>query len=258
MIEVSNLSFAYKSRNVLREINMTAQPGKITALIGANGTGKSTLLKNICGLIKGNGNIKVDGKNLDAYSRHDLARQISYLSQASISTAILSVFEVVLLGRVESLTQRVADSELVIVQDVLHQLNLEEYASRNIGELSGGQRQLVFIAQALVRNPKILIMDEPTSNLDMYYQFQIMNLLKELTIRENFTTLITLHQLDLAARFADHVVVIHEGVIYGSGPPEKIIIPKMLRDVYRMNGEVINHCGTGYMIPVSQYAEAGT
>jgi iron complex transport system ATP-binding protein len=255
MIEVNNLSFAYKSRNVLREINMSAEAGKITALIGANGTGKSTLLKNICGLINGKGNINVSGKNLAAYSRGELARHISYLSQDTVSNAILSVFEVVLLGRVERLTQRVADSELLIVRDVLRRLNLEAFASRNIGELSGGQRQLVFIAQTLVRNPKILIMDEPTSNLDMYYQFQIMNLLKELTVREGFTTLITLHQLDLAARFADHVVVINDGVIYGAGPPEKILTSKMFRDVYRMNGEVISHSGIGYMVPLSQYEE---
>jgi iron complex transport system ATP-binding protein len=199
MIEVSKLMFGYKgykSKNILNDITMTAYPREITAIIGANGTGKSTILKNICGLLKGSGDIKICGKNINDYNRKDLASYISYLSQDTVSNALLSVFEVVLLGRVTRLTNSVPDDELVLVRDVLHRLNLEEYASRNIGELSGGQRQLVFIAQALLKNQKVLIMDDPTSNLDLYYQFQIMNILKELTALEHFTTLISLHQLD--------------------------------------------------------------
>lgn len=256
MIEVSQLSFGYKGdmrNNVLNGINMTAAPGEITAIIGANGIGKSTILKNICGLLKGSGDIKICGKNIRDYNRKDLAAHISYLSQDTVSNALLSVFEVVLLGRVARLSAAVPDKELMIVRDVLRRLSIEEYASRNIGELSGGQRQLVFIAQALARNPKILIMDEPTSNLDLYYQFQIMNLLKELTRTERFTTLVSLHQLDLVARFADKVVVINEGCVYDYGPPEKIFTVKTFHDVYRMNTEIVNRGGIGYVIPVSQY-----
>ncbi|MDR0383314.1 MAG: ABC transporter ATP-binding protein [Spirochaetaceae bacterium] len=257
MIEVSNLSFCYKgyTRNkILTEVTMTAYPGEITAIIGANGIGKSTILKNICGLLKGSGGIKICGKNIGEYSGKDLASSISYLSQDTASNALLSVFEVVLLGRVARLTAAVPEAELTAVRDVLHRLNLEEYAGRNIGELSGGQRQLVFIAQALARNPKILIMDEPTSNLDLYYQFQIMNLLKELTVTENFTTLISLHQLDLVARFADKVIVISDGRVYDYGTPEKTLTAKTFRDVYRMNTEIINKDGAAYVIPVSQYS----
>jgi iron complex transport system ATP-binding protein len=252
MIEVSHLSFGYKSRRILHEINMTAYPGEITAIIGANGIGKSTLLKLICGLIKGSGSIKVNGTSIDRYDRRDLSRHISYLSQDTVSNAMLTVFEVVLLGRVDRLTHRVPDGELELVEQVLRRLHLEPYASRNIGELSGGQRQLVFIAQALVRNPTILIMDEPTSNLDLYFQFEIMDLLKELTLSESFTTLITLHQLDLASRFADKMVVLHNGGVYDSGTPEKLLTSKTLREVYRMNAEIVTNAGVGYVIPVSR------
>jgi iron complex transport system ATP-binding protein len=255
MIEISKLSFGYKgymSNKILTEINMTAYPGEITAIIGANGIGKSTILKNICGLLNGSGSIKICGKNINDYNRKDLASYISYLSQDTVSNALLSVFEVVLLGRVARLTNNVQDDELVMVRDVLHRLDLEKYASRYIGELSGGQRQLVFIAQALLKNPKVLIMDEPTSNLDLYYQFQIMNLLKELTVTEGFTTLVSLHQLDLVSRFADKVVVINEGRVYDHGRPEEILTAKTFRDVYRMNTEIVNKEGVGYVIPVSQ------
>ncbi|MDR2659340.1 MAG: ABC transporter ATP-binding protein [Spirochaetaceae bacterium] len=256
MIEVSKLSFGYKGyaqNKILDEINMTAYPGEITAIIGANGIGKSTILKNICGLLQGSGEIRICGKNIKEYNRKDLAGYISYLSQDTASNALLSVFEVVLLGRAARLSAIVSDDELMVVRDVLRRLNLEEYASRNIGELSGGQRQLVFIAQALVRKPKVLIMDEPTSNLDLYYQFQIMNLLKELTVTEQFTTLVSLHQLDLVARFADKVIVINKGCVYDYGIPEKILTTKTFRDVYRMNTEIIKNGSAYYVIPVSQY-----
>ncbi|MDR2649084.1 MAG: ABC transporter ATP-binding protein [Clostridiales bacterium] len=258
MIEISKLSFGYKgymSNKILNEINMTAYPGEITAIIGANGIGKSTILKNICGLLKGSGDIKICGKNINDYSRKELASHISYLSQDTFSSALLSVFEVVLLGRVARLANNVSDDELVLVRDVLCRLNLEKYASRNIGELSGGQRQLVFIAQALLKNPKVLIMDEPTSNLDLYYQFQIMNLLKELTVTEQFTTLVSLHQLDLVARFTDKVIVLNDGCVYDYGMPEKILTAKTFRDVYRMNTEIVNKCGAAYVIPISQYKD---
>jgi iron complex transport system ATP-binding protein len=256
MIEVSKLSFGYKgyaSNKILDEINMTAYPGEITAIIGANGIGKSTVLKNICGLLKGSGEIKICGKNIKDYNRKELSLYISYLSQDTVSNALLSVFEVALLGRVARLTNNVPDDELILVRDVLRRLNLEEYASRNIGELSGGQRQLVFIAQALLKNPKVLIMDEPTSNLDLYYQFQIMNLLRELTVTEQFTTLVSLHQLDLVDRFADKVVVVNEGRVYDYGTPQKILTPRTFRDVYRMNTEIVNKGGIGYCLPISQY-----
>ena len=256
MIEVSNLSFGYKEIKVLDEISMTACPGRITAIIGANGIGKSTLLKNICGLYKGDGCIKINGKPIGGYSRKELAQHISYLSQDNAVNAMLTVFEVVLLGLVNGLSYHVSDYELEAVQEVLARLNLKQFASRNIGELSGGQRQLVFIAQALIRKPKILILDEPTSNLDLYYQFQIMNIIKELTVSENFTTLVTLHQLDLVKRFADEVVVIHRGGLYGTGSPDDILTEKTFRDVYRMNTEILTASnGTGYIIPVSQCNE---
>jgi iron complex transport system ATP-binding protein len=257
MIEISKLSFGYKGyvKKILTEINMAAYPGEITAIIGANGIGKSTILKNICGILKGSGNIKICGKSITDYNRKELASYISYLSQDTVSNALLSVFEVVLLGRVARLTNRIPDDELVRVRDVLYRLNLEEYASRDIGELSGGQRQLVFIAQALSKNPKALIMDEPTSNLDLYHQFQIMSLIKELTLTEGFTTLVSLHQLDLVARFADKVVVINEGRVYGYGTPEIILTEKTFRDVYRMNTEIVNVGGIGYCFPISQYKD---
>jgi iron complex transport system ATP-binding protein len=254
MIEVRNLSFGYGNgtKKVLNNISFKAYPGKLTAIIGANGTGKSTMLKNICKLLKGTGEIIYNNVNLNSMKQDDNNSMISYLSQDNYCAAVLSVFEVVLLGRINSLSFRVSEEDLEKTWSVLRRLKIESLASRNIGELSGGQRQLVFIAQALVREPEILVLDEPTSSLDLYYQFEMMELLKELTIEENFVTIVTLHQIDLAARFADEIIVLHEGGIYGVGKPQEMLTADMFKEVYRINVSItIDDSGVPHVMPLS-------
>ncbi|MEW9079227.1 ABC transporter ATP-binding protein [Terrisporobacter glycolicus] len=252
MINVENLSFRYKDKYVLNNINFTAQTGKVTAIIGANGTGKSTLLKNITGSLKGNGNILLNNKPINEYKNDEFTKIISYLSQNNDCRAVLNVFEVILLGRMNSLSFKVSDKDIEKVHEVMKQLGIEEFASRNIGELSGGQRQLVFIAQALVKEPDILILDEPTSALDLNHQFEMLELLKELTEKNNFTTLITLHHLDLAARFADEIIVINDGSLYDSGHPKKIFTEKMIKDVYHVKSRIyMDDNDVPHVIPLS-------
>jgi iron complex transport system ATP-binding protein len=238
MLEISNLSFAYGSQSILKNINLTFRRGKMTAVIGPNATGKSTLLKCICGILQGQGDILIDGKNLNLLKPQDSANQISYLSQEGCGKAVLSVFEVVLLGRVHSLSLTVNDKEVNYVLKILRQLGIEELAARNICELSGGQRQMVFIAQALVREPSILLLDEPTNSLDLHRELEMLELIKELTITRNLTTVVTLHQLDMAARYADEIVVLSEGEVYAAGQPAAVLTPVMLRTVYQVNAAV--------------------
>ncbi|GBF33126.1 vitamin B12 ABC transporter [Desulfocucumis palustris] len=253
MIDIIGLSFGYKEQMVLNDISFEAKPGEITAIIGANGIGKSTLLKNVCGLLEGDGTIKICGKPLREYRPSELSSQVSYLSQDTVSHALLTVFEIVLLGRIERLSQRISDEDIQAVDAVLHRLGIESFAFRYIGELSGGQRQLVFIAQALIRNPQVLVMDEPTSNLDLNYQFQIMELIKKLTVTEGLTTLITLHQLELAARFAEKIIVLDGGRVYGSGTPSEVLTRAMLREVYRMDVEIVNSAGAIHIVPICRH-----
>lgn len=181
MIEVHNLTFGYSSTEdgqILKGVDFVAQTGKLTALIGTNGAGKSTLLKTIMGILKGKGEIFVNGKSVSEYSNKDFSSTVSYLSQDNDCRVNLTVFEVVMLGRMGSMSFRVKDEDIQATQEVLERLNLQRFASRNIMELSGGQRQLVFMAQALVKEPKILILDEPTSALDLHKQFDLLTLLK--------------------------------------------------------------------------------
>ena len=241
MIEVHNLTFGYSAtedRQILKGVDFAAKTGKLTALIGTNGAGKSTLLKTIMGILKGKGEISVNGKSVSEYSNKDFSSTVSYLSQDNDCRVNLTVFEVVMLGRMGSMSFRVKDEDIQATQEVLERLNLQRFASRNIMELSGGQRQLVFMAQALVKEPKILILDEPTSALDLHKQFDLLTLLKNLTRENDFTTLVTLHHLDLAAMFADEIIVLKEGTVYAQGAPKDIFTEAMMEDVYRVKTKI--------------------
>lgn len=238
MLEISNLSFSYGAQPILKSINLTFRPGKMTAVIGPNATGKSTLLKCISGILRGQGDVLLDGVNINSLNPQGIAKEISYLSQEGCGKAVLSVFEVVLLGRVHSLSLKVKEAEIQYVLKILRQLGIEKLAARNICELSGGQRQMVFIAQALVREPSILLLDEPTNSLDLHRELEMLELIKKLTISRNLTTVVTLHQLDMAARYADEIVVLSDGEVYAAGQPTAVLTPDMLRVVYRVNAAV--------------------
>lgn len=254
MIEVHNLTFGYSSdsqKNILRGVGFAARTGKLTAVIGTNGAGKSTLLKTIIGILPGKGDIRINDKPIVAYTSEELSSTISYLSQDNDCKINLSVFEVVMLGRMGSLSFRVKEEDIRATEEVLQRLNLQEFASRSIMALSGGQRQLVFMAQALVREPTILLLDEPTSALDLHKQFKLLTLLKRLTQENQFTTLVTLHHLDLAAKFADEIIVLQKGEVYAQGRPQEIFTESMMEEVYRVKTKVyVDEQNVPHVIPL--------
>lgn len=254
MIEVHNLTFGYSFKdetNILRGVDFAAQTGKLTAVIGTNGAGKSTLLKTIMGILKGKGDIWVNGKPVAEYTRKEFSSAVSYLSQDNDCRINLSVFEVVMLGRMEALSFRVKDEDIQATEEVLKRLNMQELASRNIMELSGGQRQLVFIAQALVKEPRILLLDEPTSALDLQKQFKLLTLLKRLTQENQFTTLVTLHHLDLAAKFADEIIILQKGEVYIQGKPHEIFTESIIEEIYRVKTKIyMDEQGVPHVIPL--------
>lgn len=173
------------------------------------------------------------------------------MSQDNDCRINLSVFEVVMLGRMEALSFRVKDEDIQATEDVLKRLNMQELASRNIMELSGGQRQLVFIAQALVKEPRILLLDEPTSALDLQKQFKLLTLLKRLTQENQFTTLVTLHHLDLAAKFADEIIILQKGEVYIQGKPHEIFTESIIEEIYRVKTKIyMDEQGVPHVIPL--------
>ena len=242
VLSAENVRFSYGSTTVLKGITIEdTAPGKITATIGPNAAGKTTFFKCIAGLLKPEGVVRLDGRDIRDYSREEITRRVSYLPQESPVNAVLTVFEAVLLARKHTLSWRVSDEDLRSVTQVLENLDIEDLSTRFLNELSGGQKQMVSIAQSLVRDPEVLLMDEPTSSLDLQRQLEVLDLIGQVTAERGIVTLISLHDLNLAARYAARFVVMDQGAVYASGDAVTVLTPQMLRDVYGVNATVVTN-----------------
>lgn len=250
---VENLTFGYDSTPVLQDIRVDGlRPGEVTAVIGPNAAGKTTFFKCLAGILRGTGRILLDGEDIGQYRRDELSRYVTYLPQENASNAVLTVFEAILLARQQSVSWRVSDEDLLVVAEATGALGIEDLSLRYLNELSGGQKQMVSIAQALVRDPKVLLMDEPTNNLDLQRQLEVLDLLRSVTVERGIATLIALHDLNLATRYADHFIVMSEGRVYATGQAGEILTPEMLRDIYGVHATVsVDDDGRPVVIPHS-------
>jgi len=235
---IDRLSCSLGKHRVLHDLaGMKARPGEITALIGPNGAGKSTLLRAIAGIETASGHMTLDGQALETLSLGQRTRKLYYLPQDTSTQAALSVFEAVLLARRTQVAEP-ADTALSMVEKALKSLELEPLAERELAALSGGQRQRVAIAQAIVRRPRLLMLDEPTSALDLHHQLQVLDYLQRLARQEDVVIIIAIHDLNLAARFADHLWVVKEGQHLVSGCPGEVLTPQRLREIYAIEADV--------------------
>ena len=182
-IIIKNLAFGYNSHRILDGINLSIENSEILSLVGPNGSGKTTLIKCIDRILKPKGSILLDGKEIEKMSRQDIARQIGYVPQSSSTPLATTVFDTVLMGRRPHIGWRVTDADLEKVADVLEMLHLDDLAMRDFSQLSGGQKQKVLIARALAQEPAVLLLDEPTSNLDMLHQLEVMEIVSR-TVKE--------------------------------------------------------------------------
>ncbi len=237
-ITLDGVGARYGRAEVLRGV--TTPPllgGGLTAVIGPNAAGKSSLFKRIAGLAKGPGTIRLAG----GAERRDAVR---YMPQDTGANAVLTVYESVLLAAKQGGSWSVEDGDLVGIDALLDALRIADIAFRGLGELSGGQRQLVAIAQALVRDPKVLLMDEPTSALDLHRQIEVLGFMKALARRKGMAVLIALHDLNLALRFCENAIVIADGEMVTCGPAEEVITADLLRRVYKVDARV-ERCSRG-------------
>lgn len=261
MLRTENLSFFYKTRKgtipVFQGLDLSFSQG-LNVILGPNGAGKSTLLKAIFGLLNYQGLIRYGRENLRAMTTEKRSRLMSYLPQMDVSSSMLSVMEMVLLGRLPDLNWTVQNSDLERVFQTLETLNIAHLASRNFGELSGGQKRTVFIAQTLVRNPQIILLDEPLNSLDLQKQLELCHILRKLA--KDTIIIVVLHDLNLAARFADWISVLDKkGRLYGSGKPGKIITQEMLIDVYGVLATVsCDEGGRPTVSPLKSVRKAGS
>ena len=214
MLEVNDLKVAYRSRTIIEKLTLSPiAPGQLVSLLGPNGTGKSTLLKAMAGLLPPrHGTVRLDGTDLASLDFRERARHVVYLPQSLPASVHLRVMESVLVAaRASSLSQEAEHVTLEAVMALLKRLGVDHLAMRYLDQLSGGQKQLVGIAQALIRRPRLLLLDEPLSALDLNYQFHVMDLLRQETHEHGLITLIVLHDLNIALRHSDGCVLVRAG-----------------------------------------------
>jgi iron complex transport system ATP-binding protein len=193
-----------------------------------------------------------DGRDYQKISKYDLLKMVSYLPQEASSHAALTVFETVLLGRLYRLKWVVAEEDYVKVDETLEKLGIEGLATRSLNELSGGQRQMVWIAQAIVKDPDVLLLDEPTNSLDLRHQLELFDLIQDITQENQMTTIIALHDLNLAARYAGKVILMNKGRVEAAGSPVSVITKKMIQSVYEVNSRVtIDPEGIPQVLPIN-------
>jgi len=239
ILEISGVCFRYGSVEALNDVSFSIDAGEVVSVIGPNGSGKTTLLKVIDGIVKPvRGAVYVDGRSLGRYSRRSLAKIVGYVPQR-LNIQPLTLYDFVLSGRRPHyvLTPTARDREKVV--EALKSVDLLDKADRKLTELSGGELQRAVIARALASEPKVLLLDEPTANLDLRYQVEVLETIRKLTKSRGITAVMALHDLSQAMRYSDKVIVLHRGKVYALGAPEEVINEKVIEAVYGVRATVL-------------------
>lgn len=240
-LETKNITLAYQDTPIIENLDFKIPKGKITVLIGSNGSGKSTLLKALARLLKPKaGNIIINGKELHQSSTKKVARQLAILPQSPVTPEGLTVIQLVKQGRYpyQSWLQQWSRKDEEAVISALEATHLLELQDRPVDSLSGGQRQRAWIAMSLAQNTETILLDEPTTYLDLAHQIEVLDLLYDLNQNEQRTIVMVLHDLNLACRYADNIVAVHDKGIYAEGPPELIVTPQMVQDVFGLQAQI--------------------
>jgi len=237
MLGISNLTFDYGNRTILDNISLEMEGGTFIAILGVNGSGKSTLLKNLNGILRPRtGAVFIDGRDLKNMSGAEVAKYIGYMPQKT-NPAACTVFDAVLLGRKPYINWNAKEEDFQIVNGILARLGLADYALRQTNELSGGELQKVVIARALAQEPRVLLLDEPISHLDIKNQMDTLSLLREIATEIELTVVVVIHDLSLALRFADRFILLKKGKLYAVGD-QHILTRESIKDVFQIDANI--------------------
>jgi iron complex transport system ATP-binding protein len=241
MLDVRNLGVRYGAAQILEGVGFSLPAGSLTAVVGPNGTGKSSLLKAMAGLVPAHGEVRLDDRF--ALTAGQRQKAIAYMPQDTGSASSLTVLEVMLLGRVQSLGMFVPTPLNEAAADMLDRFGLAPLQTRTLNAISGGQRQMVYLAQTLFRNPDVLLLDEPTAALDLRHQLVVLEHVLAHCHANGTIAVAAMHDLSLAARFADRMIVLADGGVVADGPPHDVLTAALLRRVYGVDAEIMESTG---------------
>ena len=250
-LKVKDVTFSYARVPVLKDVSLEIARKEILGVLGPNGAGKSTLLKCVDRILDPQkGCISLDGQDIKKLSRIELAKKIGYIPQSITHVFSATVFDTVLMGRRPHLGWRTSEKDTEAVLETLQMLHIEDLAMRDINELSGGQMQKVFIARALTQEPDLLLLDEPTSNLDIRHQLEVMHTIKSIVRKKGISAILAIHDLNLAARYADRILMMNSGTIFSDGDPISVLTRDNIKLVYGVEAEVNYNDGRPYIVPL--------
>ncbi|MCQ2085235.1 MAG: ABC transporter ATP-binding protein [archaeon] len=248
-IKINDLQFSYSSVPVLKDITLDLSGAKFVSIMGPNGVGKSTLIHCINKILSPvAGTVMLDDVNVKDISLKEMAKIVGYVPYSANDTFPLTVVDTVLMGRHPYSKWNSMDEDLDIVYDTLKRLGIEHLAMRSFNELSAGQHQKVMLARGLVQTPKVLLLDEPTSNLDIRHQLDVTKMLKGLAAEKNILIIMISHDINIAAKYSDEVIMMHDGSIFAVGKPMDVITEENLSIVYGVESKVIEDLGAPHVI----------
>ncbi|MBE6527672.1 MAG: ABC transporter ATP-binding protein [Thermoplasmata archaeon] len=253
-LNIDNVGFSYPSREVLKEVTFSAGPGEVVGIIGQNGCGKTTLLKCINSSLKATkGLVTLDDMDVHSLTKKQIAQKMGFVMQSTNTTFPFTVYETIQMGRYsrkEAFSSDETEEDRRIIYEAMKDTGILKFTDRDIDELSGGERRRVMIARALVQEPEILLLDEPTLHLDINHQFDLMELITKLAKERGLLIIIVTHDLIFAARYCTRVIAIENGVIAAAGTTREVITPENMRRLFEIEAEVKDDPRVGLSVTI--------
>lgn len=256
MLEVDSLRAAYGQRPVLKDITFSLSPGKILGLIGPNGAGKTSLFRALSGVLPVTaGTVRIDGRDVTRLKPELRARCVAVVPQARSLPPAFTGWELALLGRTPHLNWlgSVTQTDVNRTRQALERAQAADLADRQIGQLSGGEQQRLLLARALAQEAPLLLLDEPTTHLDLYYQIELLDSVQELVRSEGFSVVVALHDLNLVSRYADQVALLVDGRLRAVGAPSEVLQPDVLAPAYKLPFQILDGSASGHPVILPKF-----